>query len=185
MQDLWDPKTRAETCLSCHVGKIEQGKVLTHAMYAAGHPPLPGIEVAFFSEEEPRHWQYLREKPAAIQQHLGFNPNRLEQTELVAVSGLAALTASLELLASSAPGGEPGKEWPDFSRYDCAACHHELSVANRSWRRSRGTKGAPGRPTAPAWPLALVRLVSKLPTPTAQVPGTRPCNKNSTTSTKP
>jgi len=158
MQDLWDPKTRAETCLSCHVGKIEQGKVLTHAMYAVGHPPLPSIEVAFFSEEEPRHWQYLREKPAAIQQHLGFNSNRLEQTELVAVSGLAALTASLELLASSASGRAPGAEWPDFSRYYCAACHHELSVANRSWRQSRGIKGAPGRPTAPAWPLALVQL---------------------------
>lgn len=158
MQDLWDPKTRAETCLSCHVGKIEQGKVLTHAMYAAGHPPLPSIEVAFFSEEEPRHWQYLREKPSGIQKHLGFNPQRLEQTELVAVSGLAALTASLELLTASAPGGAPSTEWPDFARYDCAACHHELSVADRSWRQTRGDKGAPGRPTAPTWPLALVQL---------------------------
>jgi len=100
----------------------------------------------------------LREKPAAIQQHLGFNSNRLERTELVAVSGLATLTASLELLTSSAAGGSPGAEWPDFSRYDCAACHHELSVANRSWMQSRSTKGAPGRPTAPAWPLALVQL---------------------------
>ena len=115
MEDLWDPKTRAEMCLSCHVGKIEQGKVLTHAMYAAGHPPLPGIEVAFFNEEEPRHWQYLRQKPEAIQRRLGFNPERLEQSELVAVSGLTVLIASLELLTASAPGAEPGKEWPDFA----------------------------------------------------------------------
>ena len=40
----------------------------------------------------------------------------------------------------------------------CAACHHELSAADRSWRLTRDNKGVPGRPTAPTWPLALVRL---------------------------
>jgi hypothetical protein len=152
MRDLWDPKTRVETCLSCHVGAVEQGKTLTHAMYAAGHPPLPAIETATFSDQEPRHWQYLREKSPEVQKQLGFNPERLEQTELVAVSGLAAMTASLRLLTA------PASDQIDFARYDCAACHHDLSVSDRSWRQARGYKGSPGRPTAPAWPLALVRI---------------------------
>lgn len=41
MADLWDPVTRTKRCLSCHVGNYEEGNVLTHAMYAAGHPPCP------------------------------------------------------------------------------------------------------------------------------------------------
>ncbi len=158
MRDLWDPKTRVEACLSCHVGNTAQGKILTHAMYAAGHPPLPGIETATFSEQEPRHWQYLREKSPEIQKQFGFNPARLEQTELVAVGGLSALTASLRLLADAAVADASSADRPDFARYDCAACHHELTTWDRSWRQARGYKGTPGRPTAPAWPLALVRV---------------------------
>ena len=50
MNDLWDPVRRAETCASCHIGNYAQGKVVTHAMYAAGHPPLPSFEAATFSE---------------------------------------------------------------------------------------------------------------------------------------
>jgi hypothetical protein len=158
MRDLWSPKSRAETCLACHIGNVDQGKILTHAMYAAGHPPLPSVEVAYFSEQEPRHWQYLRQKPDSIHQQLGFNLRRLEQAELVAVSGLAALTASLEMLAPSTLNTAPGMEQVDFARYDCSACHHELSVTGRSWRQMRGNQGAVGRPTTPRWPLALVRL---------------------------
>ena len=65
MTDLWDPVRRAETCASCHVGNHDEGKVVTHAMYAAGHPPLPGFETATFGDLEPRHWQYLSEKTPA------------------------------------------------------------------------------------------------------------------------
>jgi hypothetical protein len=62
LRDLWDPARRAELCCSCHIGNREQGKVVTHEMYAAGHPPLPGIEVAAFCEAMPRHWETWPEK---------------------------------------------------------------------------------------------------------------------------
>src|SRR5262249_1340532 len=62
MTDLWNPATRAELCSSCHIGNVKEGKFITHAIYAAGHPPLPNIEFAAFCEEMPRHWEYLREK---------------------------------------------------------------------------------------------------------------------------
>lgn len=159
MRDLWDPRTRVETCLSCHIGSFRENKILTHAMYAAGHPPLPSIEVAAFSEEQPRHWQYLREKPAAIQQHLGFNPARLEQTELVAVSGLVSLRTTIKHLIDSKPDEAAGRAPTlDFARFDCVACHHELRTWDRSWRQARMEGHSPGRPTPPAWPRALVRL---------------------------
>ena len=47
---------------SCHIGSFDEGKVVTHDMYAAGHPPLPCFETATFGDLEPRHWQFLSEK---------------------------------------------------------------------------------------------------------------------------
>ena len=80
MTDLWDPVTRGKKCVSCHIGNPdpEEEKVVTHAMYAAGHPPLPGIEVATFSDAQPRHWQYLREKKAEVQRTLDVNPDQAQ-----------------------------------------------------------------------------------------------------------
>ena len=40
-----DPVRRTELCLSCHLGSTSENKMVTHAMYAAGHPPLPGFEM--------------------------------------------------------------------------------------------------------------------------------------------
>jgi hypothetical protein len=57
MVDLRDPVVRATLCMSCHVGDASQGKVVTHAMFAAGHPPLPPFEVALFSRNLPQHWR--------------------------------------------------------------------------------------------------------------------------------
>jgi hypothetical protein len=161
MTDLWDPVTRAAKCASCHIGSPEEQKVVTHAMYAAGHPPLPGLEVATFSEAQPRHWQYLREKPAAIQKELGFNPAKREQTDLVVASGIVALRDAMRLYAAEARDDtlvkEPETHWPDFARFDCYACHHDLKVP--SWRQERGYGArTPGRPPVPAWPDVLVQL---------------------------
>ena len=57
MLDVRDPLKRAELCLSCHVGNAREGKVITHAMYAAGHPPLPAMEIATFAKNQPQHWR--------------------------------------------------------------------------------------------------------------------------------
>lgn len=160
MTDLWDPVTRATKCASCHIGNADEQKVVTHAMYAAGHPPLPGIETATFSDAQPRHWQYLREKRPAIQKRLDFNPKKRELTDLVAVSGIVALRETMKLYAAQARGDglvkEPETHWPDFARFDCYACHHDLQVS--SWRQARGFAQTPGRPPTPTWPAILVEL---------------------------
>jgi hypothetical protein len=163
MTDLWDPVRRAETCASCHVGNAAEGKVLTHAMYAAGHPPLPSFEPSSFSDAQPRHWEYLRDKLAipgrAERVKPPIDPDHLEQTEMVVVGGLVTLREAMRLFAdeAEATAADPlGPHFPDFARYDCAACHHDLRP--NSWRQQRGYAGAPGRPPAPEWPLALVWL---------------------------
>jgi hypothetical protein len=163
MVDLWDPVTRAARCASCHVGNAGEGKVVTHTMYAAGHPPLPGVEIATFSDAEPRHWQYLREKKDVIQKRLDYSPADFEQAKIVAVSGLVPLREALKLFAAQARGDglvrDPDQHWPDFARFDCYACHHDLQAPGyEGWRQVRGFADAPGRPPAPTWLTALVEL---------------------------
>jgi hypothetical protein len=163
MTDLWDPVRRAETCAACHVGNFDQGKVITHAMYAAGHPPLPSFEAATFGDAQPRHWQNLREKTPERQQR--FNPrdiDKLEQTRLVVVSGLVVLRERMTLFAAVASASKlelATSQSTDFARFDCYACHHELARHNGGgWRRMRNSDGHPGRPTVPEWPLVLIPL---------------------------
>lgn len=163
MTDLWDPASRAATCASCHIGNHAEGKVVTHAMYAAGHPPLPSFEPATFSDAEPRHWQYLREKTPAQQARLQpYDADNREQAQLVALGGLVSLREQLELFLDQARADAPepvGAKWPDFARFDCAACHHDLkAVPGGAWRQHRSFEGAPGRPSFPAWPAPLSRI---------------------------
>jgi hypothetical protein len=161
MTDLWDPVTRAATCASCHIGNMDDGKVLTHDMYAAGHPPLPSFEVATFCDQMPRHWQLLREKDAKVQQALGFDEREREQTRLVLVGAAVALRATMRLLADEAARSlaerDPGNRTLDFANFDCAACHHDLK--SPSWRQTAVTEGRAGRPSARPWSAALIRLV--------------------------
>lgn len=57
--DVRTPSSRTRMCLSCHLGDADQGRLVTHAMYAAGHPPLPGFELKSFADMLPPHWREL------------------------------------------------------------------------------------------------------------------------------
>jgi Cytochrome c554 and c-prime len=160
MTDLWDPAKRTRLCASCHVGNAREGKVVSHAMYAAGHPPLPSFEIATFSDAMPRHWQYLSQKSAEAKQLLGYNSAVLEQTQLVVIGAIAELEASTNLLADEAQRCVQSRDADsrvlDLSSFDCYACHHDLKTP--SWRQLRGYSGKPGRPQFRPWPTALVRV---------------------------
>jgi hypothetical protein len=161
MTDLWDPVTRAETCASCHIGNAAAGRVVTHEMYAAGHPPLPSVEVATFCDQMPRHWQLLREKDAKVQEALSFDSKDREQTRLVLVGAAVGLKAAMQLLAAEAnrsvAAREAGDRGLDFASFDCASCHHDLK--SPSWRQTAGSEGKAGRPAERQWSAALIRLV--------------------------
>src|SRR5947209_12356109 len=111
MTDLWDPAKRTALCASCHIGNKEQGKFVTHEMYAAGHPPLPGFEVATFSNQMPRHWQYLKEKDEKVLALLEYDAAQasLEETNLLAIGVLVNFQASMDILAHLQE-----KEWPEL-----------------------------------------------------------------------
>jgi hypothetical protein len=170
LNDLWDPEERSTLCCKCHVGNTEEGKFVTHDMYAAGHPPLPGIEIATFCEAMPRHWETLTEKVkkrAKDEDYLfykefykrshDFDVDRdpMEVTQLVAVSAVVTFRESMRLIVDKAVKGQ-NAAWPEFALYDCYACHHDLKA--KSWRQERGFPGAPGRPQIRPWSTALVPL---------------------------
>jgi hypothetical protein len=78
--------------------------------------------------------------------------------------GVVVLAESLRLLAahteSLAGADSKGSAWPEFARYDCRACHHDLErkSGEPSWRQARGFASAAGRPVLPAWSSVLVPL---------------------------
>jgi hypothetical protein len=160
MIDIRDPIVRARVCNSCHIGDADQGKFVTHEMYAAGHPPLPPIEPETFADQMPRHWRSLHEKPdfehrAVYEQLNRFRPNEHSSSRGVMLAGIESLRTSNRLFAREVAAANG--PWPDFAIFDCAACHHELT--SKSWRLERGYGGnPPGRPPMPTWPSVLVPL---------------------------
>jgi hypothetical protein len=78
------------------------------------------------------------------------------------IGQLVAAKAALELLAHRADAAK-GLPWPEFSEYDCAACHHGLSKP--SFRQERDAKGLGGRRAGAlpwgTWYYALLPVVEK------------------------
>ncbi len=121
-------QTRAEMCARCHVG--DGPKDVDHDLIAAGHPQMK-FEMLGYQKLMPVHWNPARHKtkpPAAAK-------------ELWAAGQLATMKASLKLLEyralhATGPRKSQDVRWPEFSEFDCFACHHDLQ--DRSWRSQRG-----------------------------------------------
>jgi hypothetical protein len=166
MTDLRNPAVKAAVCASCHVGDPAAGKVVTHEMYAAGHPPLPPFELAAFLDGQPRHWaapdtlayfRTLGPDPKRAWDLYRFHPDGAEVAAArdLAAGAVAALRAEAAQLAADA-GRHAEADWEgvDYARFDCYACHHDLKVP--SDRQARGYPDrAPGRPPLKAWVAAL------------------------------
>ena len=162
--------SRTKLCLSCHLGNAAQGRLLTHQMYAAGHPPLPAFEIETFESQMPRHWRQLSEKAELQEEFLDrtgskSNPNELQRTKSLLIAALISRSESLRLTADLADLAErtvsdqiPEPKWPDFAQFDCYACHHDLKT--ESWRQTAQHSGSPGRPVLPPWPEVLSQLAA-------------------------
>ncbi len=160
--------SRTRLCLSCHLGSAEQGRILTHEMYAAGHPPLPSFEIETFEQQMPKHWTPRNEKSPELHEELfkrtGMKINRdeLYKTKSMLIAALISRSESLRLTADLAEGVVseqiPKPQWPDFAQFDCYACHHDLK--SESWRKTAQHAGSPGKPRLVPWPESLSRLAA-------------------------
>ncbi len=158
--------SRTKLCLSCHLGNAAEGRVVTHEMYAAGHPPLPAFELETFEAAMPKHWRSLAEKGEDVRQEFLTKTDQqapgdeLSRSKSLLVSSLVAKSESLRLTADLAEGVVSDQilkpQWPEFSQYDCYACHHDLK--SESWRQKVQHVGSPGRPVLTPWPDAILQI---------------------------
>lgn len=182
MRNLVQPAQQASLCFDCHIGNRDQGQFVTHEMYAAGHPPLPSIELQTFSDQMPRHWRPLSDLHESLAgtetrdeyftvnfPELLANAKKVDaggmywNTRSMLIGAIAARVKMLDVVTDSAAADR----WADYSLYDCAACHHELREP--SLRQQRGYPGAPGRPRQHEWPEPLLTTAlrfARLQTPT-------------------
>lgn len=163
MHDLRNPVAKAENCLACHLGEVATNRIITHEMYAAGHPPLPAFEMEAFSTALGRHWKRVWEKSPRIQQLAAEADYRTEGTgelERSLVGALVALKQTVHLAGDYASAADPvtkDRPWPEIALYDCQACHHALAVP--SWRQEAGYgQLVPGRPSLVRWPRRLAAV---------------------------
>ncbi len=174
--DVRSPASKTKLCTSCHIGDVAQGRIVTHEMYAAGHPPLPGFEVETFVAQMPRHWAEFSAKADEVQDLFlkftrdplyrdgAYQKKTLQRTRSLLAG---ALVVSAEYLRHTGQLADeavrsPVKRgaWPELAAFDCYACHHELK--SPAWRQARKPPlGTPGRPALPDWPFVLSKIAVK------------------------
>lgn len=176
MRDLVTTSKQADLCFDCHIGNRKRKQFVTHEMYAAGHPPLPSIELQTFCEQMPQHWRSvgaagknLSPPERSLFHRTNYpgleNPDETYwDTRKLMIGALTARKKTLDLLIDSSELDL----WADYSLYDCTACHHELK--SESKRQQRGYVAAPGRPRQPEWThLPLMQLETFLPSDVAGI----------------
>jgi len=100
--DLATPPKRAAACMRCHVGSKRSD--ITHAIMAAGHPPLSGFDVQAYLRVMPPHWSDKDDRSVATW-----------------VAGMKATArAQLDRIARTLRRGHR----LEFSVFDCWSCHH-------------------------------------------------------------
>ncbi|QDU19941.1 multiheme c-type cytochrome [Urbifossiella limnaea] len=168
LANLRDPAVAAARCASCHVGNLAEGRFVAHEFYAAGHPPLPPLDLLAYTREQPRHWGLASEMPfitalakrdaAKVWNTFHYKAGESAVARRFAESTVATLRANLDLTAQLAADAEKTGGGLDFSAFDCYACHHDLKYP--SDRQARGYVGPPGRPLFRPAPFALARVIA-------------------------
>lgn len=123
----WEPRARAELCLSCHQGDAR--RPMTHAIMGAGHPPLL-FELDTFVTLQPAHFEADADYAA--------RKGKPDDARLWIVGQAVAARA---LLAGTSGAALGDGLFPELVWFDCNACHHPMQPPR--WETRPG--GAPGR----------------------------------------
>jgi hypothetical protein len=141
MVDNWDIVKRSEQCLSCHLG--DEKRSVDHEMIAAGHPDLV-FDLESYSAAMPPHWKIENDAGSVL--------------KTWTVGQAVQLRESLRRLERRSQSDA----WPEYSEYECYACHHNLVAADRSWRQRVGyDERRPGNPPWNAAHFAVLRIIAK------------------------
>jgi|SRR5581483_1926796 len=139
LRPTWDVVARAAICADCHVGS--DSHPMSHAIMAAGHPPLL-FELDTFQVLEPPHWHV---DAGYVQRKGPQDPAR---------NWAAGQAEGARKLLQNLAGPRFGNGmFPELACFDCNACHHSLVKAGRA--RPQRSGGLPDG----AVPLADSQLV--------------------------
>ncbi len=128
MRPTWQRETRAALCLSCHQG--DAAHPITHAMMAAGHPRLV-FELDTFTALEPPH--HNRDADYAARKG-AYQPVR---------DWITGQAEAAELhLQALADGRFMKGVMPEWTEFDCTACHHSMDAGR--WQPARMPGAEPG-----------------------------------------
>jgi len=142
---LWDPIARAKVCSDCHIGS--DSHPMSHAIMAAGHPPLL-FELDTFGVLEPPHWHvdagYVQRKGAQ-------DPAR---------NWAAGQAEGARKVLENLSGPRFGNGmFPELAFFDCNACHHSLVKADRARPQRSGGLPSGAVPLADSQLVMLIRLL--------------------------
>lgn len=139
----WDPFARAKVCSNCHVGNNDYP--MTHAIMAAGHPPLL-FELDTFMVMEPPHWHV---DAGYVQRKGPQDPAR---------NWAAGQAEGARALLTNLAGPRFGNAvFPELAFFDCNACHHSLVKADRARPQRSGGLPAGAVPLADSQLVMLIR----------------------------
>lgn len=142
MRPLWQRDTKAALCLGCHQG--DAAHPITHAMMAAGHPRLV-FELDTFSALQPPH--HRRDADYAARKG-SYQPAR---------DWLSGQATAAEIHLQALASGRFAKGLlPEWTEFDCTACHHRMDAGRARPARMPGAEpGAVPFADAPQQLLAL------------------------------
>lgn len=123
MYPTWDPQQRAVMCLSCHQGDAQ--RPMTHAIMAAGHPPLL-FELDTFTTLEPAHFQVTADY------------SKRKGTPDPARNWLIGQAMSADLRLRNLQQMKQIGLFPELAYFDCNACHHSMFASRVSAARTAG-----------------------------------------------
>ena len=92
-------------------------------MYAAGHPPLPAMEIATFAKNQPQHWRdagdvpYFHNASAEMKRDYHLETIQFQRTRFALVGAIVALRETMQLIADRAatdPKEAAGRLWPEL-----------------------------------------------------------------------
>jgi hypothetical protein len=105
-------------------------------MYAAGHPPLPPLDLLAYAREQPRHWGFADDMPfiakmaadkSTADKAFALYHYRAGESFVArrfAESAVAALGSTATLGAQLADDAKKRQDGLDFAAFDCYSCHH-------------------------------------------------------------
>lgn len=178
LRHLASAQAQAELCYQCHIGDLSQNMFVSHAMFSAGHPPLPSVELQSLTRTMSPHWRsplelyrsmspQPQDRDAYFATHLSAPAQNQSapttpaqwswQAQATALGAMQAQLQCLTLMEQSTLASYQ-RYWADYALYDCAGCHHALQSG--SWRQKHRRETPPGRPLPIQWPVVLEKAVT-------------------------